>query len=238
VRTASEIYVAVAGNIGAGKSTLTRLLAETFSLLPVFEAVEENPYLEDFYRDMRQYAFHSQMFFLGKRLEQHLARVNPARRVIQDRTVFEDAAIFARNLYEESILSERDYRSYLQMYEAVRRALRPPDLLIYLEAGLPTLRRHIGVRGRSYEAGIEDSYLRRLDALYRSWVDGYDLSELLVIPADELDFVQNENDRERVLEMVERCGLSRPIVRAQQRERGGGSSKTGSASESGERWRG
>lgn len=206
------MYVAVAGNIGAGKSTLTRLLSETFSLAPVYEAVEENPYLEDFYRDMSRYAFHSQMFFLGKRLEQHLAQVNPAQRVIQDRTIYEDAAIFARNLHEEGHLSQRDYRSYLQMYEAIRQALRPPDLLIYLEAGLPTLRRHISQRGRAYETGIEDAYLRKLDRLYRNWILDYDLSELLVIPADELDFVGRSADRERVLEMAERRGLSRPMV--------------------------
>ena len=204
--------MAIAGNIGAGKSTLTRLLSATFNLAPVYEAVEENPYLEDFYRDMRRYAFHSQMFFLGKRLEQHLAQVNPAQRVIQDRTIYEDAAIFARNLFAEGILSERDYSSYRQMYEAISRTLRPPDLLIYLEASLPTLRRHIAQRGRNYEAEIEDEYLKRLNDLYGSWIRSYDLSELLVLPADELDFVQRESDRERVLELVEQRGLSRPFV--------------------------
>jgi deoxyadenosine/deoxycytidine kinase len=206
------VYVAVAGNIGAGKSSLTRLLAETFGLAPVYEAVEENPYLEDFYRDMKRYAFHSQMFFLGKRLEQHIIQVNPAQRVIQDRTIYEDAAIFARNLHEEGILSERDWRSYLQMYEAIRRTLRPPDLLIYLQASLPTLRSHIAQRGRSYEAGIEDAYLRRLNDLYHGWIEEYDLSELLVVPGDDFDFVRREDDREQLLEMVERRGLSRPFV--------------------------
>jgi deoxyadenosine/deoxycytidine kinase len=206
------VYVAVAGNIGAGKSSLTRLLAQTFGLAPVYEAVEENPYLEDFYRDMKRYAFHSQMFFLGKRLEQHIIQVNPAQRVIQDRTIYEDAAIFARNLHEEGILSERDWRSYLQMYEAIRRTLRPPDLLIYLQASLPTLRSHIAQRGRSYEAGIEDAYLRRLNDLYHGWIEEYDLSELLVVPGDDFDFVRREDDREQLLEMVERRGLSRPFV--------------------------
>ncbi|HEX7004839.1 MAG TPA: deoxynucleoside kinase [Trueperaceae bacterium] len=208
------MYVAVAGNIGAGKSTLTRLLSSTFDLAPVYEAVEENPYLEDFYRDMERYAFHSQMFFLGKRLEQHLSQVNPGQRVIQDRTIYEDAAIFAYNLYADGVLSERDYRSYRQMYEAISRALRPPDLLIYLEASLPTLRRHIAQRGRAYEAGIEDDYLERLNELYRGWIDGYELSELLVLPADDLDFVRSDADREAVIELVERRGLSRPLVSA------------------------
>ncbi|MEX2535388.1 MAG: deoxynucleoside kinase [Trueperaceae bacterium] len=212
------MYVAVAGNIGAGKSTLTRLLSDTFGLSPVYEAVEENPYLEDFYIDMRRYAFHSQMFFLGKRLEQHLAQVNPAQRVIQDRTIYEDAAIFARNLFEEGILSVRDYRSYQQMYQAISKTLRPPDLLIYLDASLPTLRRHIGQRGRSYEANIADEYLERLGHLYKGWIGTYDLSELLVIPADELDFVQQEGDRAYVLEQVERRGLSRPLVPVAQGE--------------------
>jgi deoxyadenosine/deoxycytidine kinase len=206
------VYVAVAGNIGAGKSSLTQLLADTFGLSPVYEAVDENPYLEDFYRDMNRYAFHSQMFFLGKRLEQHITQVNPAQRVIQDRTIYEDAAIFARNLHEEGILSERDWRSYRQMYEAIRMTLRPPDLLIYLQASLPTLRGHIGQRGRSYEAGIEDAYLLRLNDLYRGWIEEYDLSELLVVPGDEIDFVRREDDRERLLELVERRGLSRPLV--------------------------
>lgn len=206
------MYIAIAGNIGAGKSTLTRLLSASFNLAPVYEAVEENPYLEDFYRDMRGYAFHSQMFFLGKRLEQHLAQVNPGQRVIQDRTIYEDASIFARNLYADGILSERDYRSYRQMYEAISMALRPPDLLIYLDASLPTLRRHIAQRGRDYEAGIEDEYLERLNSLYKTWILDYDLSDLLVLPADELDFVQREKDKEQVLELVERRGLSRPLV--------------------------
>ena len=209
------MYVAIAGNIGAGKSTLTRLLSSTFNRVPVYEAVEENPYLEDFYRDMKRYAFHSQMFFLGKRLEQHLAQVNPGQRVIQDRTIYEDAAIFAHNLYAEGILSERDYRSYRQMYEAIGMALRPPDLLIYLEASLPTLRHHIAQRGRDYEAGIEDEYLERLNELYEGWIEGYELSELLVLPADELDFVRSDEDREKVLELVERRGLSRPLVPTQ-----------------------
>ncbi len=206
------MYVAVAGNIGAGKSSLTRLLSERYRLEPVYEAVDENPYLEDFYRDMRRYAFHSQMFFLATRLRQHLGQVNPGRRVIQDRTVYEDAAVFARQLHRQGVLDDRDHRSYRTMYEAVQAALRPPDLLIYLRADLPTLRRHIRQRGRGYEAGIEDDYLQGLNALYEAWIDTYELSQVVVVPADELDFVHHAGDREQLLDLVERAGLIAPMV--------------------------
>lgn len=206
------MYLAIAGNIGAGKSSLTRILAEDYGLTPVFEAVDENPYLEDFYRDMSRYAFHSQIFFLGKRLEQHLTRVNPGERVVQDRTIYEDAGVFARNLFEQGVMDERDYGSYCRMYEAISRALRPPDLLIYLRTGLPKLRRQMRRRGRGYEENISDEYLERLSRLYESWLEGYDLSEVLVIEADDLDFVNRAEDRARVLEAIERRGLIRPVL--------------------------
>jgi len=206
------MFVAVAGNIGAGKSSLTRILSERYHLSPVYEAVDENPYLEDFYGDMRRYAFHSQMFFLATRLRQHLREVNPGQRVIQDRTVYEDAAIFARNLRDEGILDERDWGSYRTMYEAITAALRPPDLLIYLRAGLPTLRRHIRQRGRRYESDIEDAYLERLNRLYEAWIEDYDLSPVVVVPVDELDFVNHGGDLRRLLDGLERAGLAAPVV--------------------------
>lgn len=207
------MYVAVAGNIGAGKSSLTRILSEHYHLMPVYEAVDENPYLEDFYADMPRYAFHSQMFFLATRLHQHLRQVNPGERVIQDRTVYEDAAIFARNLYDQGNFEPRDYRSYRTMYEAISAALRPPDLLIYVRANLSTLRRHILQRGRGYESGIADDYLERLNALYESWIEDYDLSPVVVVPADDLDFVNRPVDLRLTLELLERNGLSAPVVR-------------------------
>jgi deoxyadenosine/deoxycytidine kinase len=206
------MYLAIAGNIGVGKSSLTRVLAERYALSPVYEAVDENPYLEDFYRDMPRYAFHSQMFFLAKRLEQHLKLVNPGNRIIQDRTIYEDAAIFARNLYEEGVMDDRDYRSYGQMYAAIQRALRPPDLLVFLRASLPTLRARIAQRGRGYEAGISGDYLRRLNALYEHWTAAYDLSEMVVVDADELDFVNEPKDLQALLERLEPYGLSEPIL--------------------------
>ena len=206
------MYLAVAGNIGAGKSTLTGLLSQRYHLTPVYEAVDENPYLEDFYRDMPRYAFHSQMFFLAKRLEQHLTQVNPGSRVIQDRTIYEDAAIFARNLFEEGVMSARDYRSYCQMYQAISRALRPPDLLVYLQASVPTLQRRIAQRGRAYEQGIGEAYLAQLNALYESWIGDYALSELLVIPTDATDFLNDEQHRITLFDALEQRGLSVPVL--------------------------
>ncbi len=206
------MYVAIAGNIGVGKSSLTRILARRYHLIPVYEAVDENPYLEDFYQDMARYAFPSQMVFLATRLRQHLAQVNPGERIIQDRTIYEDAAIFARNLFEEGVMDARDYHSYCLMYDAIRRTLRAPDLLVYLQAGLETLKRRIRLRGRQYEAAIDDTYLVRLNDLYQRWVAGFDLCEVVVVPTDDLDFVHDQSDRETLLRLLERRGLAPPLV--------------------------
>ena len=200
------MYLAIAGNIGVGKSTLTGILAERYRLHPVFEAVDENPYLEDFYLDMPRYAFHSQIFFLAKRLRQHLTEVNANERVIQDRTIYEDAAVFARNLFEEGVMEARDYRSYCQLYQAIAAALRPPDLLIYLRAEVATLRARIAERGRGYEASISTDYLAHLNDLYERWIDGYDLSERLVIESDETDF----SDPADLAHLLGRHGLTVP----------------------------
>ena len=206
------MYVAIAGNIGVGKSSLTHILSDRYRLRPLYEAVDENPYLEDFYADMPRYAFHSQMFFLATRLQQHLRDVNPAERVIQDRTVYEDAAIFARNLFDENVMDGRDHGSYRRMYEAISAALRPPDLLVYLRASVPTLRKRIALRGREYEATIADGYLRRLNRLYEEWVGVFDLCEVVVVETDDLDFVHDRRDLKRVLETVEGHGLTAPLV--------------------------
>lgn len=206
------MYLAIAGNIGAGKSTLTRILSERYLLSPVFEAVDENPYLEDFYTDMPRWAFHSQIFFLSKRLEQHLNQVNMGVRVIQDRTIYEDAAIFARNLFETEIMSARDYASYRGMYDAIAQALRPPDLLLYLEASVATLQRRIAQRGRDYEQTISDAYLAGLNTLYNSWVEGYTLSPVIKIPADRTDFLNNPADLEQLIVTLEQRGLTPPVL--------------------------
>lgn len=201
------MYLAIAGNIGSGKSTLTALLAEAFGLKPVYEAVSENPYLEDFYREMRAYAFHSQVFFLARRLRQHLLEVNGRTGVVQDRTVYEDAFVFAQHLYREGYLSERDWRTYLDLFHGVAPALRKPDLLLYLRASLPTLRARIEKRGRPFEKAIPDRYLLGLNALYEELIAGWDLSPVQVVEADQLDFVEREEDRQALLETL------RPWVR-------------------------
>jgi deoxyadenosine/deoxycytidine kinase len=206
------VYVAVAGTIGAGKSTLTGLLAERYNLSPVFEAVDENPYLGDFYADMRRWAFHSQMFFLATRLRQHLDEINPMDRVIQDRTVDEDAAVFARALFEDGFIDDRDFGVYTGLYEAVRRALRPPDLLVYLRASLPTVRRHIAQRGRDFEHGVRDEYLVRIAERYERWVSEYRLAPVVVVDVDRFDLVAREPDRLAVFDLLERHGLTPPVL--------------------------
>jgi deoxyadenosine/deoxycytidine kinase len=206
------MYIAIAGNIGAGKSTLTELLSEKYGLTPVYEAVDENPYLEDFYQDMPRYAFHSQMFFLAKRLEQHLKHINPGSRIIQDRTIYEDANIFARNLFDTSTMSLRDYNSYRKMYEAILQALRPPDLLVYIEASVPTLQAHIRKRGRDYEMNIKREYLEQLNALYETFIATYTFSDVVRLNGDTLDFVGSETARAEVLKRLEQHGLSAPVL--------------------------
>ena len=206
------MYIAVAGNIGAGKSTLTQLLSERYLLTPVYEAVDENPYLEDFYKDMEKFAFHSQMFFLAKRLEQHLKHINSGSRVIQDRTIYEDANIFARNLFETGTMNLRDYNSYRKMYEAILQALRPPDLLVYIRASVPTLQAHIQKRGRGYEVRIRRDYLEKLNALYESFIATYTFSDIVMIAGDETDFVESDTGREEMLKRLEEYGLSAPVL--------------------------
>jgi len=207
------VYVAVAGNIGVGKSSLTRLLSDRYRLEPIYESVDENPYLPDFYRDMPRWAFHSQMFFLAERLRQHLRQVNPGERVIQDRTIYEDAAVFARALWRDGVLSDRDHHSYLRMYEAIAATLRPPDLMVYLRASVPTLRARIALRGRGYESDIPESYLERLNELYDAFVSEYELSRVVVVPADDLDFVGSAADLRRTFALLEPHGLVPPLVR-------------------------
>ena len=197
-----KYFIAIAGNIGAGKSTLTRLLSDALGWEPFYEADVENPYLADFYGDMRQWSFHSQVFYLGKRLEHHRQLVDHPGSVVQDRTVYEDAEIFACNLYQQGYMSERDYDAYRRLYRAISSFLPPPDLVIYLRASVDKLIEHINGRGRDYERNIAPSYLEQLNQLYEAWISDWTLSPALSIEIDGADFLQNPGDLNSVFDRV------------------------------------
>lgn len=196
-------FVAVAGNIGVGKSTLVGKLAEHKSWQPYFEPVAENPYLEDFYTDMKAWAFQSQVFFLTHRLSMHLALLENPESVIQDRSVYEDAEIFATNLYRQGQMGERDFSSYRKLYALLSEMLRPPDLVIYLRASVPTLQRRISARGRDFESNIEDAYLEQLNQLYEQWIANFSLCPVLTVPTDQMDFVAHNGHFELIVEKME-----------------------------------
>ena len=198
----SKCFIAIAGNIGVGKSTLTGLLTAHFGWTPFYEAVDDNPYLADFYQDMRRWSFHSQVFFLSRRLRHHKDLIQHPNHVIQDRSVYEDAEIFARNLYEQGNMMERDYQAYHELYTVMSELLPPPDLMIYLRASVPTLLRRIGKRGREFEQDIDPAYLAQLNTLYESWIADFTLCHVLTLNADELDFLQSPADFEMVVAEV------------------------------------
>ncbi len=195
-------FVAIAGNIGAGKSSLTGLLSERLGWEPFFEAVADNPYLADFYQDMRRWSFHSQIFFLSRRLcHQHQLFQRP-NSVVQDRTVYEDAEVFARNLHRQGLMDERDYHSYQELYQVLALLLPPPDLVVYLRASVPTLRARIARRGRSFERTITAEYLEQLNELYAEWIEHFCLCPVLTVPSDDLDFVANSHHLDLIVERV------------------------------------
>ncbi|OGO63002.1 MAG: deoxynucleoside kinase [Chloroflexi bacterium RBG_19FT_COMBO_55_16] len=184
-------FVAVAGNIGVGKSTLVALLCHRLGWQPFYEPVAENPYLVDFYADMRTWAFHSQIFFLTHRLRAHRQLLDHPTSAIQDRSVYEDAEIFAHNLYRQGLIHTRDYGTYRELYEVLTEFLPPPDLVIYLRASVPTLMARIERRGRDYERQITSMYLAQLNELYETWIAGFNLCPVLTVPSDDLDYVAN-----------------------------------------------
>ena len=196
------LFVAIAGNIGAGKSTLTSMLSDEFGWEPFYEANAENPYLADFYKDMERWSFHSQVFFLGKRLEHHHQLIQHPGSVVQDRTVYEDAEIFARNLYEQGNMSARDYDAYRRLYEAISAFLPPPDLMIYLEASVDTLMTHIKRRGRDYERNMSPEYLARLNRLYNEWIGRWKACEVLRVNIDGVDFQHNGDDFAQIRDAI------------------------------------
>jgi len=196
-------YVAVAGNIGVGKSTLVKLLCNRLSWQPFYEPEADNPYLADFYGDMRAWAFQSQVFFLTRRLRAHRQLLDHPTSVIQDRTVYEDAEIFAENLYRQGLMDDRDYRSYGELYHVLIDFLPPPDLVIYLRASVDTLVDRIAHRGRKYEREISRDYLAQLNEQYEEWVTSFNLCPLLSVPADNLDYVAHPTHLDLVVSKVQ-----------------------------------
>jgi len=196
-------FVAIAGNIGVGKSTLTGLLARRLGWEPFYEAVADNPYLADFYGDMTRYAFHSQIFFLSRRLRHHRRLLDFPGSVVQDRSVYEDAEIFARALHRQGHIMERDYRTYRELYEVLVLFLPPPDLVVYLRASVPTLLKRISQRGREFERGITPEYLEQLNHFYTAWMQEFSLCPVLTVPADDLDYVHNGAHLDLIIAKIE-----------------------------------
>ena len=201
--SADKKYVAIAGNIGAGKSSLTKIVSQYFGWESFYEKVDDNPYLTDFYNDMRRWSFNLQVYFLSSRFSHQRTIEAAERSVVQDRSIYEDAEIFARNLHEMGLMTARDFENYSDLFALMTSYLRPPSLLVYLRASVPTLVNHIQTRGRAYESTIRIDYLERLQKHYERWIDGYDLGPKMIIDVDELDFVSSDADRRDVLGRIE-----------------------------------
>jgi deoxyadenosine/deoxycytidine kinase len=192
----------VAGNIGVGKSSLVELLSARLGFDPYFEPVAENPYISDFYSDMGRWAFHSQLFFLSHRLKSQVALMRESSSIIQDRSIYEDAEIFAKNLYLQGSIGEREWKVYSDLYRSMIDMIPPPDLVVYLKASTRTLMGRIAKRGRDFESEIPEDYLARLNSLYEEWIEGFSLAPVLIVPADRLDFVAERNDLEAIARII------------------------------------
>jgi len=198
------MHIAIVGNIGAGKTTLTELLAKNYGWEPLYEAVDNNPYLEDFYSDMKRWSFNLQIYFLNSRYRQIIDIQKSGRDIIQDRTIYEDAYIFAENLHDMGLMTSRDYENYESIFDNITEYIKPPDLLVYLKASVPTLVNNIQRRGREYEIGIRIDYLSKLNEKYDKWINNYKLGKLLILDKDNLDFANNTEDLSSIIQMVER----------------------------------
>ena len=197
------MHIAVTGNIGAGKTTLTTMLAKHYGWSAQYEDVDHNPYLDDFYQDMSKWSLALQMYFLGSRFRQVKEIRESGKNIIQDRTIYEDAHIFAENLNEMNLLSDRDYSNYTSLFNLMKSFVSAPDLLIYLKADISTLTKQIAKRGREYEAGISIDYLMRLNKKYEAWINSYKEGKLLIIDVNDLDFVEREEDFGYILERID-----------------------------------
>jgi deoxyadenosine/deoxycytidine kinase len=197
------MHIAISGNIGSGKTTLTRLLAKHYKWTPHFEDVEDNPYLDDFYREMQRWSFNLQIFFLNSRFRQVKEIRENDKSIIQDRTIYEDAHIFAPNLHAMGLMPSRDFENYLALFELMDSFVEAPDLLIYLRASIPTLVDNIQKRGRDYENNIRIDYLNRLNERYEAWISGYDKGKLLIINVDENKFANNPEDLGKIINNID-----------------------------------
>ncbi|WP_115462269.1 deoxynucleoside kinase [Winogradskyella aurantiaca] len=197
------MHVAIAGNIGAGKTTLTKLLAKHYRWEPQLEDVVDNPYLDDFYNQMERWSFNLQVYFLNSRFRQVLQIRQSGKNIIQDRTIYEDAHIFAPNLHAMGLMTNRDFENYRSLFDLMESLVKGPDLLIYLRSTIPNLVKQIHQRGRDYENSISIDYLSRLNERYEAWIHGYDKGKLLVIDVDELDFVSNPEDLGNVINRID-----------------------------------
>lgn len=205
--------IAIAGNMGAGKSTLVEFLVRQYGVVPFYEPNDENPYLADFYKDMRRWAFQSQLYFLATKFRLHQELDRQPGVVALDRTIFEDAEVFATALHQMRKISTRDWETYLSLYHAILDAIRPPDLLIYLRCSMRTLRQRIRLRGRAMEQGVSPAYLKRLQGLYDAWIARYAMSDVLVLETDRLDYVHDLVHRLDVMRRIEQVvpdGFARP----------------------------
>lgn len=197
------MHVAIAGNIGSGKTTLTTLLSKQFKWEPQYEDVNDNPYLNDFYDDMQRWSFNLQVYFLNSRFNQVLKIKKNPKTIIQDRTIYEDAYIFAPNLHAMGLMTTRDFQNYQQLFELMNTFVSPPDLLIYLRGTVPALVKQIEKRGRVYENNIRIDYLRRLNERYEAWISTYDHGKLLIIDIDEINFAENKEHLGMIVQRVQ-----------------------------------
>ena len=197
------MHIAVAGNIGSGKTTLTNMLSNHYGWRPHFEAVDDNPYLADFYNDMQRWSFNLQIYFLNTRFKDVVEILKSKETVIQDRTIYEDACIFAKNLHKMGLMSTRDFENYNSLFSLMLSLVKPPDLLIYLRSSVPNLVNHIQKRGREYEAGIRLDYLQGLNNLYEKWIENYKDGKLLIVDVDEVRFEENPKDFSYIINNID-----------------------------------
>lgn len=205
-------FIAVAGNIGVGKSTLVEMISDRLECQPFYEPVAENPYISDFYKNMPAWSFQSQIFFLTHRLRIHHELLHVQGSVIQDRSIYEDAEVFARNLYVQGNMADRDYNTYRSLYLTLAETLPPPDLVIYLRASVDTLLKRIALRNRDYEQSIAPAYLENLNGLYDSWIDHFTLCPILTVPADDLDFVAHPHHLDLIASKVKEKLTGKEVV--------------------------